>query len=391
MDFETRKAIYGRGGAGWDLIEGDSSVVLKEVPDGIAHAVVTDPPAGIALMGWEWDTASGDGQRGKGVRKPSDRQVFVERLTPIFKEALRILKPGGHALVWALPRTSHWTAWALEEAGFEVRDVVCHFFGTGMPKGTDIAKRIDKMRGTLGLRPVVGKRKSHDTTIVRPGFTGRTYSGSDAASRTYIDYEYTTAAHADALPWDGWNSTLKPAMEHWIVARRPLKTSLVKNVLEHGAGGINVDACRTEDEVRRWPTNAVITHAVMCTQGRCSPCCPAVALEEQQEGALQYFPRFLYVHKPTLKARSEGLGRDNPHPTAKAMDLMHWLCRLVTPTNGLIIDPFSGSGTTGAAAVAQGFRFLGIERDPLFAEVAADRIRYAAGLRTTTTHKGALA
>src|SRR5688572_7739294 len=106
----------------WQLLHGDSRELLKEIPDCSIDAVVTDPPAGISFMGAKWDSDKGG------------RKEWIAWLASVMQEALRVLKPGAHGLVWALPRTSHWTATALEDAGFELRDVVQHVFLSGFPK-----------------------------------------------------------------------------------------------------------------------------------------------------------------------------------------------------------------------------------------------------------------
>lgn len=135
--------LEGRGA--FHLVHGRSEHALREVPDASIDALVTDPPAGISFMGEEWD-APDTGAEPEEVGALPDRAVFVAALLPVLREALRVLKPGAHGFVWALPRTAHWTGWALEEAGFEVRDSVMHVFGQGFPKSLDVAKAIDKRR-----------------------------------------------------------------------------------------------------------------------------------------------------------------------------------------------------------------------------------------------------
>jgi DNA modification methylase len=169
------------------LINGDSLDILKKLPNNSFDSMVTDPPAGIAFMGKKWD-------KDKGGRK-----LWIAWLESIMTEAFRTLKPGAHILVWAIPRTSHWTATAIENADFEIRDVVTHIFGSGFPKSHNIGKKIKE--------------------------------------------------------FEGWGTALKPASEHWILARKPLsEKTIAANVLEHGTGGINIDASRisykTHDDPR---------------------------------------------------------------------------------------------------------------------------------------------
>jgi site-specific DNA-methyltransferase (adenine-specific) len=183
------------------LINGDSLDILKKLPDNSFDSMVTDPPAGIAFMGKKWD-------KDKGGRK-----LWIAWLESIMTEAFRTLKPGAHILVWAIPRTSHWTATAIENADFEIRDVVTHIFGSGFPKSHNIGKKIKE--------------------------------------------------------FEGWGTALKPASEHWILARKPLsEKTIVNNILEHGTGGINIDESRIKagENQGRFPANLILSHKPGCKQ-----------------------------------------------------------------------------------------------------------------------------
>ena len=188
------------------VITGDCMDVLASMNDASIDAVITDPPAGIAFMGKDWDKDKGG------------RDNWIAYMELRFKEIFRVLKPGGHALVWALPRTSHWTGFAVENAGFEIRDRHSHFFGTGFPKSSNIAKQIDK---SLGVEPtVVGSAKP---------------------------------TSPEAKEWEGWGTALKPACEDWWLCRKPFKGAAYKNVMKNGTGALNIDACRipTEEKLTR--------------------------------------------------------------------------------------------------------------------------------------------
>lgn len=212
----------------WWVLHGDSAAVLKQFPDCSFDSVVCDPPAGIAFMSKKWDNNLGS------------RARWVAWLAGIMRECLRVLKPGGHALVWALPRTSHWTTTALEDAGFEVRDIVMHVFGTGFPKSMDVGKAIDKAAGVD--REVIG-RKITGTMNGKPGATVNA-DGAWASGQTEVDV--TAPATDAAKQWDGWGTALKPAAEHWILVRKPLVGTVVVNLQAHGTGAINVAGCRVE-------------------------------------------------------------------------------------------------------------------------------------------------
>jgi DNA modification methylase len=447
------------------ILHGDALTELRQLADASIDALVTDPPAGIGFMGKEWDTpevfpirarggrSDGGGQTGfaGGVTRnssPRGRDGFIGMLTPVFAQCLRVLKPGAHGLVWALPRTSHWTATALEDAGFEVRDVVTHHFGSGFPKSLDVSKAIDKDAG-------IWRGRAPGTKSANGSMSGPNYERSAKGTG------YTAAA---AAAWDGWGTALKPASEHWILVRKPFRGNVAANVLEHGTGALNIDGCRIacsdktpfpvgaespdgaivtglhssprgEDSCPdgRWPANLILSHAANCAD-QCGEGCPVAELDRQsgdecgafapvlgsepsrpaknaygefaRGGGIFYgdtggASRFFYVAKPATGERDiglEGLGADydhsgprghdlngdgtprprprgNIHPTVKPVELMRYLCRLITPPKGTIVDPFMGSGTTGIAALREGFDFIGIEQEAEYVEIAKQRIR----------------
>lgn len=503
----------------WALVDEDCRLFLPKLPENSIDAIVTDPPAGIGFMDKEWDDPRkwdafrrarnpNDAGRDSVFGRVSnhaphsygegDRGAFVAWLANVMKEALRVLKPGGHALVWALPRTSHWTAWAIEDAGFEIRDVIIHHFGTGFPKSADVSKQIDKAAGAE--RKVVGTKLGLPGYSLAPEKHGKnTYNAARDGSLTNPEKEceITAPATEDAKHWSGWGTALKPASEHWILCRKPLSEKTVAaNVLKWGTGALNIDRCRISVGVEtikpfgspcksiggimnvtveprseaeeaaslartqrlgRWPANLILSHNTDCKligtkkvkgitgtaagkmagkstdvygkfngsaragdptgyvdadgmetveDWRCTDDCPVAMLDRQsgesksragkprkskspgdgwgmtktgaeyndQGGA----SRFFYVAKASRGERDAGLEEDtkNLHPTIKPIDLMRYLCRLITPQGGLVLDPFAGSGSTGCAALLEGFRFVGIEREPEYCRIATARIAY---------------
>lgn len=212
------------------IIHGDCLEELRKLEADSVDSMVTDPPAGINFMNLKFDSDRG----GKGP--------WIYWLTEIMREAWVVLKPGAHAFVWALPRTSHWTATALDDAGFEIRDVVTHLFGSGFPKSMDISKAIDKQAGAE--REVIGLdasklRPNRDKYLLSgiPGGGGKLGPDNGAT--------LTAASTPEAKEWRGWGTALKPASEHWILCRKPiLEKTVAKNVIKHGTGGINIDASR---------------------------------------------------------------------------------------------------------------------------------------------------
>lgn len=428
-------------GSTYRLIPGDAGGVLARMRADSIDALVTDPPAGISFMGKEWDSPGAFVERRAarentfdhvgGNHNPENNadkvrdargrgRRFREAMTPIFTECLRVMKPGAHGLVWALPRTSHWTATALEDAGFEVRDIVMHLFGTGFPKSLNVSKAIDAAAGA--------ERLPDGTVTTRHGGGAR----SDKIRQLDPDAKETPntiPATAEAIRFDGWGTALKPAAEHWILVRKPLDGTVAANVLATGCGGLNIDGCRI-GTTKRVPASASTTGNTVYGPGMTSATGgtdtsgfdPSVGrwpanLTLDEEAAVMLdaqagnggASRFFYVAKAPRSEREAGLddlpprsggqatdredgsaglnspragagrggGVRNHHPTVKNVALMRWLCRLITPPGGIILDPFMGSGSTGIAALAEGFKFVGIEREPDYMEIARRRIEHA--------------
>jgi site-specific DNA-methyltransferase (adenine-specific) len=391
------------------LYHGDCLDVLRELPDASVDAVVTDPPYELGFMGRRWD-ASG-----------------IAYNVELWKQCLRVLKPGGHLLAFGGTRTWHRLTCAIEDAGFEIRDTLAWLYGSGFPKSLDVGKAIDKAAGAE--REVVGER-----------FDGSAGSGSgvlnmngrdlaNGSARSTRTVQITAPATDEPKRWDGWGTALKPAHEPIIVARKPLAGTVAQNVLAHGTGALNIDATRVgtgghlkwaaprgmgfqrdvdystdsgrqsganSADVGRWPANVVLDETAAAELDRQSgySTSPAsvtgganrtgdsgpAALGRQDDvpcygdsgGASRFFPTFRYEAKADTGERPRVGGV--AHPTVKPLDLMRWLVRLVTPPGGLVLDPFAGSGTTAEACVVEGFRCVAVEREPTYLPLIVARL-----------------
>lgn len=298
-------------------------------------------------------------------------------------EVMRVLKPGGHVVAFSGTRTYHRLACAVEDAGFEIRDMVAWLYGSGFPKSHDVSKGIDKAAGavreTVGVNEDWVRRKPNGpASHTSVGFSKET------------DYNIYAPATDAARQWQGWGTALKPALEPIVLARKPLKGTVAANVQEFGTGAINVDGCRIGTEggakyeqnsqhVKSQPgaVSAYASSPKVEGLGRW----PANCIHDGSEEVVGAFPdtggsaaRFFYTAKADA---TERLG--SKHPTVKPTDLMAYLIRLVTPPGGTTLDPFAGSGSTGVAAVFSGFNAVLIEREPEYHADILRRIAWAKG------------
>lgn len=388
---------------------GNNLDVLPMLESNSVDSIVCDPPYELGFMGKSWDSSG------------------IAYSVELWKECLRVLKPGGHLLAFGGTRTWHRLAVAIEDAGFEIRDNIAWLYGSGFPKSHNISKAIDKMAGAereiLGRNPNSRENATKDNTLYESGTVGKT------------DF-VTVSATDDAKKWDGWGTALKPAHEPIVVARKPLIGTVALNVLKYGVGGLNIDATRigsgtgekrivhypdirgnnygqdneayadrktVEREIidqGRWPANIILDEYT------------AELLDKQADAS-----KFFYVAKASKKDRNEGLDdlvaqesagkgnglgrlcaicgasilkpcecpdrtfinppKQNFHPTVKPTALMQYLVRLVTPENGVVLDPFAGSGSTGKAAILEGKRFIGIELTAEYLPIIEGRLTYA--------------
>lgn len=471
MNNTVQKTVIGDA----TLYLGDCIEVMRSLPDNSIDSVVTDPPYGLSFMGkkWDYDVPSFD----------------------VWKEVLRVLKPGGHLLSFGGSRTYHRMAVAIEDAGFEIRDTISYYYssdvtrnafldslsdeqqelfldafgrpgsidyvyGSGFPKSLNISKATDKAAGAE--REIVGS--------VRAGFgnrNGRTDAEDGIMQNSLPEnlkqISLTAPATDEAKQWLGWGSALKPAHEPVCLARKPFSGTIANSVLEHGTGGLNIDGCRvpavSEEDTKTIFRKPAVT-GIDTTTGRMQKNksavigtmtdsyklgrFPANFIHDGSEEVLAGFPetkdgvavrhrsagnnifsdktkppmndigygssgsaaRFFYCAKASKADRDEGLEgmpdklpvfgnesgdgldrgisntrqdmpRKNFHPTVKPSNLMRYLCRLITPPGGVVLDCFMGSGSTGKGAMLEGFKFVGIEREAEYFEIAEKRISAA--------------
>ena len=468
------------------LINADCIEAMKAMPDNSVDSIVTDPPYELGFMGKSWD-ASG-----------------IAFNVEVWREALRVIKPGGHLIAFSGSRTYHRMAVAIEDAGFEIRDQIMWVYGSGFPKSHNISKGIDKNNGeanrllkfTTWMRTTGLKAKQLDeitqtnmgghylTTASQPAIptvalwakirpliadvpqwvdelVDRIEAEREVVGKYETDMgglggqrlgnaggEITTASTDAAKQWDGWGTALKPAHEPMVLARKPLIGTVANNVLTHGTGGLNIDGARvgtgtgetktvnypdirgnnynnangsveyTVTDQGRWPANFIhdgSDEVVVLFPNVKGATSRTNASREASENAMfgggfagpvyddglnTSAARFFYCAKANKRDRNEGLdgfeaviaggmqGRQdgsmgsitmnkNHHPTVKPTTLMQYLVRLVTPPNGIVLDPFMGSGSTGKACAYEGFEFVGIDQSAEYVAIAQARIDFA--------------
>lgn len=330
----------------WALVQADSLNFLKQLPSESVAAIVTDPPYGIAMASWD----GGVGQRQRS--KPLGFQAFSQAWA---EEAARVLKPGAHLVAFAAARTAHRLTAGIEDAGLEVRDSMLWLYSSGMPKSR-------------------------------------------------------------RLP-NGQATALRPAYEPAVLARKPLariapgRTGTVAHNLEcFGTGALNIDAARIarmeadSGSEGYWPANVTLGHDLRCLNEQCHPDCPVPLIDQFHSRPLS---RMFHVAKATAAEREAGCEhlatsttpifgangsvkpRSNHHPTVKPIELMRWLVRLTVPIGGVVLDPFTGSGSTGCAAVLENRPFIGLEREADYVDIARARLAHWAAVARDAARKSA--
>lgn len=401
---------------------GSNLDVLPTLPDNSIDAIVTDPPYELGFMGKSWDSTG------------------IAYNVALWKECLRVLKPGGHLLAFSGSRTYHRMTCAIEDAGFEVRDQMMWVYGSGFPKSLNVAKAVDahiRCGGSSSrkLRQTEQETggESYELKGVNNGILGE--------KKTWDRKEWKPATE-QAKPWEGWGTALKPAHEPICLARKPLDGTVANNVIKWGVGGLNIDATRVCIECGNDDATELLDKCMDCMEEEPQGRFPANLMHDGSQEVLDLFPqsnggaapkkandintlyeggwkgvnreerieygkgsaaRFFYCPKASKSDRDEGcegepiktlhrvdigsslendprwkpIERKNNHPTVKPTELMRYLCRLITPPGGTVLDPFNGSGSTGKAAVLEGFNYVGIEMNPEYVAISEARIKAA--------------
>jgi len=397
--------------SGITLHNGNCIDVLATLTPESVDSIVTDPPYGLAFMGKKWD--------------------YDVPAVAIWEQCLRVLKPGGHLLTFAGTRTQHRMAVRIEDAGFEIRDMIAWVYGSGFPKSRDISKDMDRRAGVQ--REIVGE-------ISAPGMAK---TNVEQGSQTRSVYKFDKLGEPitpEAKQWQGWGTALKPALEPITVARKPLRGTVAANVLQYGTGGMNVDGCRVAptgealrggakdgssaskvhegwdrpwkhdaehclqakqrseenqqkaEQLGRWPANLIHdgSNEVVGLFPETEPAKQVEGVKRNGrsggimgvDGAIRdgrpeghddsggTASRFFYCAKADASER-----RDSKHPTVKPVALMRYLVRLVTPIGATVLDPFCGSGTTLEAAMLESCKAIGIELNPEYCADAVERLR----------------
>lgn len=365
----------------YELLNMDCRAVLANMADDSVDSIVTDPPYHLTSIVKRFGPGQAPAQFGTDGAYARASRGFMGQTwdggdiafdPELWAECLRVLKPGGHLLAFSGTRTYHRMAYAIDAAGFEIRDMLSWLYGSGFPKSHDVGA--------------------------------------------------------------GWGTALKPAHEPICMARKPLVGTVAANVLAHGTGAINIDGCRvptngettggsgrpksgtaaygdfkgnggnTTPDLGRFPANVLHdgSDEVLAGFPQSTGTANGGKAERNSTNSEEYWgkggggfkggrstvahgdsgsaARFFYCAKASKAdreiGRPEGIEGDrfNMHPTVKPTELMRWLVRLVTPPGGLVFDPFTGSGSTGRAAMLEGCRFLGAEMTAEYIPIARARI-----------------
>lgn len=394
------------------IIKGDCIEEMKKLPENSVDAVVTDPHYELGFMGKKWDNT--------GIAYNKD----------MWAECLRVLKPGGHLLAFSGTRTYHRMAVAIEDAGFEIRDMVEWVYGSGFPKSLNIGKAVDKIQGN---------------SFKKESFRPTTQQGPVRYGKCEVCGKSKFSGNPCVCPkpksnneWEGWGTALKPAHEPICLARKPIEGTVANNVLKYGTGGLNIDKSRvgTEKVIFNKPSEHSWAHCherdneLTYEKEERTGRFPANLLHDGSDEVVREFPNeserffksFLYCPKASKSERERGCGVlddkllafsnqakaelkrgntefkgnedgvkgkngvmtvKNNHPTVKPLALMKYPIQMITPPGGTVLDPFAGSGSTLVAAKELGYDFIGIEMTEEYIPIIEARLAAVKNVQET--------
>jgi site-specific DNA-methyltransferase (adenine-specific) len=409
----------------YQILKGNSLDLLPTLADNSIDAIVTDPPYELGFMGKTWDNSG------------------IAYSLELWQQCLRVLKPGGHLLAFSGSRTYHRMVVSIEDAGFEIRDMISWISNKTFPKSLNIGKAIDKAAGAERDRVPTNEGIASGAGNFGGGNSNQLRNGTKQSDKALTE---------DAKKWNGWGTGLKPTVEPIVMARKPVEGTVANNVLTYGTGGLNIDASRigtesvtintfdngakpfgdavgepytSKQSQGRWPANLILDEqaAMLVDEQSGTSKSPktyvrgvgtlegervayanigeVAGTESKNYGDTGGASRFFYVAKASKRDRNEGLEdlpdhewRDdgaaipqrndrpflpskNHHPTVKPTELMQYLVKLITPPGGTVLDPFTGSGSTGKAAILEGFDFIGIELTEDYWPIIEGRLKHA--------------
>jgi len=406
----------------YQILKGNSLDLLPTLADNSIDAIVTDPPYELGFMGKTWDNSG------------------IAYSLELWQQCLRVLKPGGHLLAFSGSRTYHRMVVSIEDAGFEIRDMISWISNKTFPKSLNIGKAIDK---------AAGAERTRIPTNEGIASGAKNFGGGNSTQLRNGTKQDDKAITKEAKNWEGWGTGLKPTVEPIVMARKPVEGTVANNVLTYGTGGLNIDASRigtesitintfdngakpfgdavgepytSKQSQGRWPANLILDEYTadlldeQSGQGKSGK--PGIRTADGfnanaygagmgikagqnngEYGDSGGASRFFYVAKASKRDRNEGLEdlqakyqprdngfsdkisdtnapRQNFHPTVKPTDLMRYLIKLITPPGGTVLDPFTGSGSTGKAAILEGFDFIGIELTEDYWPIIEGRLKH---------------
>lgn len=374
------------------IIQGDCLNILKTLPENSVDSIVTDPPYELGFMGKSWDNTG------------------IANNPEMWKECLRVLKPGGYLLSFGGTRTYHRMACAIEDAGFEVRDMIEWVYGSGFPKSLNIGKAVDKLQG-------------NEREVVDNPYKNRRPNGNSWVEQIGDKPDDYTKGTSE---WEGWGTALKPAHEPICMARKPLaEKTVAENCLKYGTGGINIDESRvgteqtitrgrssggtydiglnnpdfTQTNTGRFPANLIHDNSEEVRE--CFPESTSGArkagftnketgyeassyemrvlwdkdVPAESGNASRFFKSIIYQAKSSKSDRNSNGAIKNIHPTCKPTKLMEYLIKMVTTKGGIVLDPFAGSGSTLVAAKQNGYQYIGIEMTEEYIPIIEARLK----------------